>query len=60
MKPDMRKIAKLSQEDRTKVKGYWSPLWGKEFGTAMTTDYKPQGKTKKVEATAKKNPFVLG
>jgi hypothetical protein len=40
-KSPFKKIAELSAQDRTKLKTYWTELWGKEFADALTTDYKP-------------------
>jgi len=48
--PKFKKIADLTNEDRTKVKGYFTPLWGAEFSDAITTDFTPEGKKKKVKA----------
>ena len=52
--PEFKKVSELSGEDRTKLKSYWSELWGDEFATALTTDFKPEGKKQKVEAEATK------
>lgn len=46
------KLSALSSKDRTKVKGYWTPLWGSEFSQALTTDYMTSGNKKKVEASS--------
>ena len=53
--PKFVKISELSGEDRGKLNGYWSELWGKEFANALTKDYKPEGKTKEVKASAKES-----
>jgi hypothetical protein len=50
---NFKKIAELSGEDRTKLKGYWSELWGTEFASDLVKDYKPEGDQKKVEAASK-------
>ncbi len=50
---NFKKISELAGEDRTKLKAYWTELYGAEFANAMVTDYKPEGKTKKVEAKKK-------
>jgi len=52
-KDNFKKIAELTSEDRTKLKGYWSELWGPEFANDLVTDYKPEGNQKKVEAASK-------
>ena len=44
------KISELDNKDRTKLKGYWSELWGNEFAKALVTDYEPSGDMKKVKA----------
>lgn len=46
------KLSALSTSDRSKVKGYWSPLWGPEFAKALTMDYMTSGNKKKVEASS--------
>jgi hypothetical protein len=46
------KISELSSEDRTKLKGYWSELWGKEFANALVTDFEPDGDKMKVKASS--------
>ncbi len=51
MKDNFYKISALSNEDRTKVKKYWSELWGNEFAKALTTDYEPSGDMIKVKAS---------
>jgi hypothetical protein len=48
------KISELSSEDRTKLKGYWSELWGKEFANALVTDFETDGDKIKVKASNKK------
>ncbi|HUU89036.1 MAG TPA: hypothetical protein VMX17_14975 [Candidatus Glassbacteria bacterium] len=48
------KVSELAGEDRTKLKGYWKDLFGPEYANAMVTDFKPDGKEKKVEARGKK------
>lgn len=47
------KLSALSDSDRSKVKGYWTPLWGPEFAKALTTDFMTSGNKKKVEASSK-------
>ena len=47
------KIAELSGEDRTKLREYWSHLWGGEFASALVKDYKPEVKKVKVTANVK-------
>jgi hypothetical protein len=47
------KVSELSGEDRTKLKKYWSELWGNEFAKALVTDYEPSGNVKKVKASNK-------
>lgn len=49
------KMSALSSEDRSKIKGYWSPLWGSEFAKALTMDYETSGNKKKVEASSVAN-----
>ena len=49
------KISELDNKDRTKLKGYWSELWGNEFAKALVTDYEPSGDMKKVQASTKKD-----
>jgi hypothetical protein len=54
------KLSALSSKDRTKIKNYWTPLWGSEFSQALTTDYMTSGNKKKGETfsnseTEKKN-----
>jgi len=51
--PKFKKIADLTNEDRTKLKSYFAPLWGAEFSDAITTDFTPEGKKKKVKAGKK-------
>ena len=51
--PKFKKIADLTPQDRTKVDTYWTPLFGAEFAKAMTTDFTPEGKKKKVKAKRK-------
>ena len=51
---NFKKIAELKPEDRSKVKDYWTPLWGKEFAEALTKDYSAEGETKKVKAETTK------
>jgi len=46
------KISALSSEDRTKLKEYWSDLWGSEFATALTTDFKSDAKKVDVKANS--------
>ena len=48
--PVFMKLSELSGEDRTKVRQYWSELWGKEFAKALVTDYEPDGEKQSVEA----------
>lgn len=48
------KTSALTGEDRTKLKSYWSELWGSEFANAVVKDYKPDGNKKSVEANSKK------
>jgi len=48
-----KKVAELTGEDSTKVKGYFSELYGEEYAKAMVTNYKPDGEQKKVEAGSK-------
>lgn len=48
------KISELNPKDRSKLESYWTPLWGKEFAKALTTDYQVEGKTKEVKANNKK------
>lgn len=50
MKDIFKKMAELTPEDRSKVKGYWTPLWGAEFSKALTEDYMTSGKKKEVKA----------
>lgn len=45
------KIAELSGEDRSKLKEFWTELWGKEFASALTFDHLPEGKKIDVEAS---------
>ena len=52
--PKYVKISALKPEDRSKLKGYWSELWGKEFAEALTTDFTPAGKEKEVAAKSDK------
>jgi len=52
--PEFKKVSELSGEDRSKLKTYWSELWGPEFAAALTTDFKPEGKKQKVEAKTTK------
>ena len=52
--PKFVKISELQGEDKTKLKGYWKELYGDEYANAMVTDYKPEGKSKKVEASKKR------
>ena len=47
---NFQKISELSKEDRAKLKDYFAPLWGVEFTDALTTDFTPEGKKKKVKA----------
>lgn len=49
MKPNFKKVAALDEKNKAKVKSYWEPLWGNEYAEAVTEDYKPSGKTKKVK-----------
>ncbi len=50
---NFRKISELSGEDTTKLKKYWSELWGSEFAKALTTNYEPSGDMIKVKAESK-------
>jgi len=51
---DFVKISELSKEDRSKLKGYWSELWGSEFANALVTDYEPDGNKIKLKANSNK------
>ena len=53
---NFKKIAELSSTDRSKLKEYWTELWGSEFANALTKDYKPEGESKRVEAGKKPKP----
>ena len=50
---NFKKVSELTGEDRTKLRTYWSELWGSEFAKALTTDFKPEGNQKQVEAETK-------
>ena len=50
---NFKKIAELSSKDRTKVKSYWTELYGSEYANSMVTDYEPQGEKKEVAAKSK-------
>lgn len=50
---DFVKVSALKDEDRTMLREYWTDLWGSEFADKLVQDYKPEGKTKQVEASAK-------
>jgi hypothetical protein len=52
---NFQKISALTSEDRTKLKNYWSDLWGKEFAKALTTDFETDGKTVDVKANSKES-----
>jgi hypothetical protein len=45
-----KKISELDQSSRSKVKEYFSELYGNEYANAMVQDYKPEGEKKKVVA----------
>lgn len=53
-KSGFEKVANLTGETRTELKTYWTELYGAEYAEAMIKDYKPEGKSKKVEAKSKK------
>ena len=50
---DFKKVSELTGQDRTKLKDYWTELWGSEFAKALVTDFKPDGTAKNVEAKTK-------
>ena len=49
-----KKIAELAPEDRTKVKSYFTELYGAEYAAAMVQDFEQGGKQKEVKASSKK------
>lgn len=52
---DFVKVSALSSEDKSKLKEYWTELWGSDFSNALTVDYKPEGRSQEVKASSKKN-----
>jgi hypothetical protein len=54
------KISALTNEDRSKIKTYWTELFGPEFSAAMVEDYDVDGETKKVEASVSSKKKVNG
>lgn len=48
-----QKISALTPKDRSKLKNYWSDLWGSEFSTALTTDFENEGNQVDVKANEK-------
>lgn len=46
------KVSALSPKDKSKLKGYWTPLWGTEFSKALTMDYETSGSKKTVKASS--------
>jgi len=51
---DFKKVSELTSEDTSKLKQYWGQLWGKEFASALTKHYTPDGKQKEVAAKSDK------
>jgi hypothetical protein len=54
MKSNFVKTSELAGDDRSKVKGYFSELYGPEYAAAMVKDYEPEGEKKEVAAKSKK------
>lgn len=48
------KISELKPEDKSKLRSFWTPLYGSEYAAAMVEDYSTTGKKKEVKAQVKK------
>lgn len=53
-----KKISELSSKDSSKLKTYWTELWGAEYASAIVENYTTDAKTKDVEAKGNKQTKV--